>query len=129
MLAAGGLGWAALKDNVALVEGLCILFGAWLCFGVQERLPAYYDQNRISAYSQGPFRINLAGVRLNNSNWPHILSAMRGWLLGVMVLFRLLWRAVHRLWTPLPQAVELALPLVSVLGVLAAAMVAGKRYE
>ena len=129
LLAAGGLGWAALKDNVALVEGLCILFGAWLCFGVQEHLPAYYDQNRISAYSQGPFRINLAGVRLNNSNWPHILSAMRGWLLGVMVLFPVLWRAVHRLWTPLPQAVELALPLVSVLGVLAAAMVAGKRYE
>lgn len=129
LMTVGGFGWAELTDNVALVEGLCLLFGAWLCFGVQERLPAYYDQNRISAYSQGPFRINLTGVRLNNSNWPHILSAMRGWLLGVMVLFPALWWAVHRLWMALPQAVELALPLVSVLGVLAAAMVAGKRYE
>ena len=68
LLTVGGFGWAGLKDSVALVEGLCLLFGAWLCFGVRERLPAYYDQNRISAYSQGPFRLNLTGVRLNNSN-------------------------------------------------------------
>ena len=129
LLTVGGFGWAALADNVVLVEGLCLLFGAWLCFGVRERLPAYYDQNRISAYSQGPFRMNLPGVRLNNSNWPHILDAMRGWLLGVMVLFPALWWAVHRLWPVPPQAVELALPLVSVLGVLAAAVAAGKRYE
>lgn len=129
LLMAGGFGWAELEDSVVLVEGLCLLFGAWLCFGVQERLPACYDQNRISAYSQGPFRINLTGVRLNNSNWPHILSAMRGWLLVVMVLFPTLWWGIHRLWTAPPQTVELAVSLVAVLGVLAAAMVAGKRYE
>lgn len=129
LLAAGGFGWAVLADSVVLVEGLCLLFGAWLCFGVRERLPAYYDQNRISAYSDGIFRLNLAGVRLNNGNWPHILSAMRGWLLGVAVLFPALWWGVHRLWPVPPQAVELTLSLVSVLGVLAAAMVAGKWYE
>ena len=129
LLTVGGFGWAGLKDSVALVEGLCLLFGAWLCFGVRERLPAYYDQNRLSAYSQGPFRMNLPGVRLNNSNWPHILNAMRGWLLGAMVLFPALWRAVHVLCPAPPEEVELALPLVSVLGTLAAAMAAGKRYE
>ncbi|MGN8968175.1 hypothetical protein [Intestinimonas sp. HCP28S3_D6] len=93
----------------------------------KERLPAYYDQNRISAYSDGPFRINLPGVRVNNSNWPHILSAMRGWLLGVMAVFPSLWWAVHRIWGVPPEDVELTLPLISVLGVLVAAMVAGKR--
>lgn len=129
LLTVGGFDWAALEDSVLLVEGLCLLFGAWLCFGAKERLPAYYDQNRISAYSDGPFRINLPGVRFNNSNWPHILSAMRGWLLGVMAVFPALWWAVHRIWGVPPEAVELALPLLSVLGVLAAAMVAGKRYE
>lgn len=129
LLTIGDFGWAALKDSVVLVEGLCLLFGAWLCFGVQERLPAYYDQNRISAYSQGPFRMNLPGVRLNNSNWPHILSAMRSWLMGVMAVFPALWWGVHRFWPVPPQAVELGLPLVSVLGVLATAMIAGKRYE
>lgn len=129
LLTVGGFGWAELEDSVVLVEGLCLLFGAWLCFFVRERLPAYYDQNRISAYSQGPFRMNLPGVRLNNSNWPHILSAMRGWLLVVMVLFPALWWVIHRLWMDPPQAVELAVSLVAVLGVLAAAMAAGKRYE
>ena len=129
LLTVGGFGWAALADNVVLVELLCLIFGAWLCFGVRERLPAYYDQNRISAYSQGPFRMNLPGVRLNNSNWPHILNAMRGWLMGVMALFPTLWWGVHVLCPTPPEEVELALTLVSVLGVLAAAMAAGKRYE
>lgn len=129
LLTIGGFGWTSLENSVALVEGLCLLFGAWLCFWAEERLPAYYDQNRISAYSQGPFRIHLTGVRLNNSNWPHILNAMRGWLLGVMAVFPALWWAVHRLWPVPPEAVELALPLLSVLGLLAAAMIAGKRYE
>ena len=129
LLTVGGFRWAALKDSVLLVETRCLIFGAWLCFWVKERLPAYYDQNRISAYSQGPFRMNLPGVRFSNSNWPHILSAMRGWLLGAIALFPALWWAVHHLWPALPQAVEQALPLISVLGVLAAAAVAGKRYE
>lgn len=129
LLLAGGFGWAELEDSVVLVEGLCLIFGAWLCFGIQEHLPAYYDQNRISAYSQGPFRMNLPGVRLNNSNWPHILNAMRGWLMGVMALFPTLWWGVHVLCPTPPEEVELALTLVSVLGVLAAAMAAGKRYE
>ena len=129
LLTVGGFGWAALADNVVLVELLCLIFGAWLCFGVRERLPAYYDQNRISAYSQGPFQMNLPGVRLNNSNWPHILNAMRGWLMGVMALFPTLWWGVHVLCPTPPEEVELALTLVSVLGVLAAAMAAGKRYE
>ncbi|WP_294515320.1 helix-turn-helix transcriptional regulator [uncultured Intestinimonas sp.] len=43
LLTVGGFDWAALEDSVLLVEGLCLLFGAWLCFGAKERLPAYYD--------------------------------------------------------------------------------------
>lgn len=129
LLTVGGFGWAELEDSVLLVELLCLLFGAWLCFRARERLPAYYDQNRISAYSDGIFRMNLPGVRFNNSNWPHILNAMRGWLLVAMALFPTLWWGIHRLWPTPPQAVELALPLVSVLGALIAATVAGKRHE
>ena len=53
-------------------------------------------------------------MRLNNSNWPHILSAMRAWLLGAMAIFPALWWIVHRLWPSPPQAVELALPLAAV---------------
>ena len=63
------------------------------------------------------------------NDWPHILNAMRGWLLGVMALSPTLWWGIHRLWTAPPQAIELTLPLVSLLGALIAATVAGKWYE
>ena len=129
LLTVGGFGWSELRDSVLLVEGMCLLFAVWLCFLAKERLPAYYDENRITAYSDGIFHMNLPGVRFNNSNWPHILSAMRGWLLGVMVLFPALWWGVRYLW-PRPSAtLEPVLTLAAVLGMLAAATAAGKRYE
>ena len=57
------------------------------------------------------------------------LRSMRGWLLGVMVLFPALWWGVRYLW-PRPSAtLEPVLTLAAVLGMLAAATAAGKRYE
>ena len=32
---------------------MSLVFALWLCFWVKERLPAYYDENRISIYSDG----------------------------------------------------------------------------
>ena len=129
LLTAGGFAWAELESTVLLVEGLCLLFAAWLCFWAKERLPAYYDQNKISSYSQGPFRMNLPGVRFHNSNWPYILRAMRVWLLGTMGLFPALWWAIHIFWPEPAAALERGLTLAAALGMLFAAMVAGKRHE
>ena len=77
VLLAMGFTVEEMGSTVLLLEGLCLLFGAWLCFRVKERLPAYYDQNNISFYGDGVFRINLAGVRFHNGNWPYIIRAMR----------------------------------------------------
>ena len=129
VLLATGFSVEEMGSNALLVEGLCLLFGAWLCFRVKERLPAYYDQNNICFYSDGVFRINLAGVRFSNSNWPYILRAMRVWLLGLMVLFPLLWGVVHSLWPGHVLTLELPLTLISLFGMLIAAIVAGKRNE
>ena len=71
---------------MALVEGLCLLFGGWLCLFARDVLPGYYDQGKISFYADGPFRMNLAGVHFNNRNWPHILRGCRIWLLTVSVI-------------------------------------------
>lgn len=115
-----------------LVEGLCLAFGAYACFGAPERLPAYYDQNYITSYSDGIFRMNVAGLRFSNANWPYITRAMRRWLLGAAALYPCLWLAAHLL---LPRAVwqsvwaVLALRLTPVLGVFAAILLAGKKYE
>ncbi len=129
LLLAAGCTWEAMASTVLLLEGLCLLFGAWLCFLARETLPRYYDENRISVYSDGIFRMNLAGVHFNNSNWPHVLNVMRGWLLGMEVAFPPLWWAVHTLWPDRALAVELPLTLVACLGFFLPAYYAGKKYE
>lgn len=127
-LRALGFSWAELGPAVLLVEGMSLVFALWLCFWVKERLPAYYDENRISIYSDGVFRLSLPGVHINNSNWPHILRAMRVWLLGAMVLLPLLWGALAALWPGRLSAVRLALVLVFCLGLFVPAMLAARRH-
>lgn len=60
-------------------------FGVYFWLIAPARIPGYYDENRINAYSDGPFRMNLPGVAINNSNWPHILRAMRIWSVAATV--------------------------------------------
>ena len=55
------------------------IFGAYFHFFAPLRLPKYYDENRISFFSDGIFRMNLAGVAFNNSNWSHIVQWVRIW--------------------------------------------------
>lgn len=79
---------AAIKSyfpDLLFFEGLCFLFGIYAWFFAKERLPVYYDENKISAYSDGFFRMNLAGISFNNSNWPYILKYLRFWCTASMV--------------------------------------------
>ena len=73
--------------------------------------------------------MNLAGIRLNNSNWPHILRGMRLWLLGASVLFPAAWWAAEELFPARPLAVDLTLKLTAMVGLFLPAYFAGKRYE
>ena len=127
LLLAQGRTLTELKDSVLLVVGLCLVFGAWACFFAKERLPAYYDENHISSYSDGPFRMNLPGVRFHNGNWPAILRACRTWTLVTPVVYPLLWMA-------LPAAFwegwgGTALTLAACLGLLAAMTAAAWRHR
>ena len=125
-----GLTGEELGNHVALVEGLCLLFGGWLCLFARDVLPGYYDQGKISFYADGPFRMNLAGVHFNNRNWPHILRAMRLWTTVTPVVYpALYWVLRHAVpaawgdwWTgPLMRA--------ACLGLVLPAVIQGKRYE
>lgn len=91
--------------SVFLGEILTIIFGAYFWFGVRERLPAYYDENRISFYSHGIFKMNIPGVSFNNRNWPHIVRAMRIWSVAGMAAMPLAALVFHWL---LPDARFLA---------------------
>lgn len=76
--------------ELAAWELFCILFGAYFWIYAKEKLPGYYDENKISAYSDGPFRMNLPGVRFNNSNWPYILKTGRIWCAAGVILLPIL---------------------------------------
>lgn len=110
---------------------LCFLFGLYFIFFAKERLPNYYDENRISAVSDGIFRMNLAGVSINNSNWPHILQAGRLWcscggiFLGTINL-------VLRLWFPhLLQSIFAVqgILILYLLGLFLPMYIAARKYE
>ncbi len=76
--------------HMLTVEILSAVFGIFFCLFVKEKLPSYYDNNQISYYTQGPVRMHLTGVSLNNSNWPYIVRIARLWSLGLLVLYPLL---------------------------------------
>ena len=59
--------------------GMSVFFGAYFCIFAKPKLPTYYDENKINIYSDGIFRMNVPGVSFNNSNWPHVLQAIRCW--------------------------------------------------
>ncbi len=67
-------------------EILSIIFGAYFWIFIREKLPAYFDENKISAYSDGFFHMNLPGIHFNNNNWPHIVRAGRLWTICSMIL-------------------------------------------
>ena len=63
-----------LNDPLLVPVLLGAVFGAYFFLFAGGRLPAYYDENRISSFSHGPVRLNLSGlVYFNNRIWPHIL--------------------------------------------------------
>lgn len=72
-----------------LMSGLFLLFAAWSCF-TKPVLPTYYDENKIHFVQQGPFRLNMIGLRFNNSNWPHILTWLRSVTLVLAILYPLI---------------------------------------
>ena len=116
-----------LWNFLLLVEGLTLGFGAYFCFFLKETLPAYYDENKIYTYSDGPFRLNLGVIPFNNSNWPHIVRVGRGCLLGTAVLWPLVFwlgRSLH-----LPDMAMLALTLTACFSFFLPMIVVAKKYQ
>ncbi len=76
-----------MTDLYNLITGTIILsfFSGYLCIFIKERLPKYYDENKISSYSDGFLRMNLPFVSFNNTNWPHIIKAGRFWSCAAMI--------------------------------------------
>lgn len=110
---------------------LCFLFGLYFTFFAKDRLPNYYDENRINAVSDGPFRMNLPGVSINNSNWPHIVQAARLWCCCGGIVLGLI-NLILKTWFPqLLQSVIViqGILLLFLLGLFIPMYIAAKRFE
>ena len=105
------------------------LWSLLFCLFAREKLPAYYDENKISSYSSGVFRMNLAGVYFNNRNWPHIMKAGRNWALSSLVLMPVLYGLLTLLFQGESMACEDRSTLTYLAGLLIPMIYAGKKYE
>lgn len=121
--------------DVLVVELLPLLFGLYFFFFMKEKLPYYYDIDKISNYSDGGFRMNLPGVYFNNHNWQYILKTGRVYCFVTPVIYPFLYLFLvfvldmlhHEEWLAM---VNLPLCLIVVLGGLFIPMIiVGKKYE
>ena len=72
-------------QSIIVIEILTAIFGAYFMFFVKERLPKYFDDNKVDYYTDGFFRLHTPGVYYNNRNWPYIIRNARISLMIVMV--------------------------------------------
>lgn len=119
-----------LTEAVWINAALTTLFGAYFCFFVQMKLPAYYDQNKISGVHDGMIQLNIPGLYFNNSNWPHIVKTGRAVMIVNMTAFPLLSIVLGQLIPTVWFAVEAIVMLTMTLGGLFVPMyMIGKKYE
>lgn len=55
-----------------------------------DRLPSYYDENKIGEYADGMFRMNVPGLYFNNKNWKPITRVLKLWDAAVLLVIPLL---------------------------------------
>lgn len=74
------------SSGVLVFEILGLVFGVYAWFIMKDRLPSYYDENKINIVSDGFFSMNIPGVGFDNANWPHIINVLRIWSLTVLII-------------------------------------------
>lgn len=109
-------------ENFLTIGILGVIFSIYLYLLIDERLPSYYDENKISFVSKGFFRINVVGINFSNKNWKPILKFLRIWIIGSMVIFPIIFNfenSTHLILSTILFFSSLFLPLYGI----------GKYYE
>ncbi|MBQ3891155.1 MAG: helix-turn-helix transcriptional regulator [Lachnospiraceae bacterium] len=125
-----GINWEIASTHLFTVVGLTLAFGIYFWVFAKEKLPTYYDENKISMYSDGIFRMNIPGVHFNNSNWKHILQGLRIWCVAVSVAYPMLTLALDRFFpvSGYGTFAYLALTLVVVFSMFIPIAYCGRKY-
>ena len=134
LLGAAGLLLGARLDvpmeNAGTAVLLGAIFGAWFCFFAKRELPRFYDENVIHGMMDGPFRMNIPGVRFSNRNWPHIITVGRVWSCVIMAGMPAVSLLISLLWPEIWAQYQLAIFLTATLaGLFVPMYVVGRRYQ
>lgn len=125
-----GYTFEELSTALFTMMGLMAGFGLYFCSFTREKLPRYYDENRISSFSDGFMRMNIPGVYFNSRNWPHIVRAGQLWAMIGLVASPVIY---YLMTTFLPDIWDIAsvyIILLLVLGGLFIPMViVARKYE
>ena len=108
---------------------ISVINGAYFCFFARTRLPAYYDENRITSYSDAFFRMNVPGMAFNNANWPHILRVGRIWSLAVLGLFPLTAYAMMRHFMGFWFRAQLGALAVVIIALFVSVIAVGRKFQ
>lgn len=109
---------------------LAMLFGIYFWFFIKEKLPVYYDENKINVYVDGMIHMNMPGVTFNNNNWPHIVRVLRIWSIVGMTIFPVVFIAVSSLFSNYRPMSDVVLELAFLIGGLFIPVyVLGKKYQ
>lgn len=120
----------AMSSSLITIDILGIIFGGYFMLFAKETLPTYYDENKISSYSDGFFRMNMPGIQFNNSNWPHMVHVAQIWTMGILVGFPALYGVISLFMPSIWLTYGLYITLALVLGGLFIPMyVVGKKYQ
>lgn len=112
-------------------ELLSFIFGIYFWFFMEDKLPAYYDENKISHVGDGLFRMNMAGVYFNNHNWPYIVRALQIWSVVSMVILPLFYMLLPALFTDLRQNIgyQSIILILFLAGLFLPVYILGRKYE
>lgn len=99
-----------------MMLGMGLLFGIYFWFFMKERLPSYYDENKINVYVDGIMHMNIPGVYFNNSNWNYIVKAFRLWSTVGMVALPVCYLPVSILFAGFRPLSDIYILLVLYLG-------------
>lgn len=125
-----GYRWEEVSLALSTMMLLMILFGAYFCIFIKERLPDYYDKNRISTVSDGFFRINIPGAYFNNSNWPYVVRTVQLWAMVGLVAGPALYFLCRQLFPGfVGTAWTFVILLFSLGGLFIPIVVVARKYE
>lgn len=117
-----------LSMHLFTVEGLVVFFGIYFWVFVKDKIPSFYDENKVNFYSDGFFRMNIPGIYFNNSNWKHIVHAVRIWSICVSIGYPVL-TFLEETFFPIEWWAVMFIVFIVVFSVMIPIYVCGKKYE